>query len=76
MTAAILCGVAVYMVGYTSGEITGQESVSKMYTQGYRTGYIKGFRRFRKELISHPDFQHQPVNPMEISLSQGPVKVP
>ena len=49
--AAVVCGVAVYMTGYAFGELDTHRNVTKMYTQGYKTGFIKGFRRHQKEVM-------------------------
>lgn len=50
--AAVLCGTAVYLSGYAQGENKRHIVEAESYTQGYRTGYIKAFREFKRQLIS------------------------
>lgn len=40
-TAAILSGVAIYLVGFTFGEFKRNHERNLTYAQGYQTGYLK-----------------------------------
>ena len=59
--ALIICGVAIYLAGFARGEMQQQDSASNMYFQGYRTGYIKGFRRVRKEVQQQSSVEIAPL---------------
>ena len=50
--AAILCGTAIYLSGYVQGENKRHIVDAESYSQGYKTGYIKAFREFKRQLIS------------------------
>ncbi|MEE2639197.1 MAG: hypothetical protein VX768_01105 [Planctomycetota bacterium] len=46
--AAILCGTGLYFVGYCQKDIQLHSLKAEHYTQGYKTGYLKAFREFKK----------------------------
>lgn len=59
--ALVICGVGIYLTGYAFGELERHRSESNTYFQGYRTGYIKGYRNLQKKFLQHTSYKPQPL---------------